>query len=77
MQDDDLQNTFNYENVYAICVDEMKNKQRLLETVVNNVLQKIMQHKSLKSATVKLFKHSPHKMPEVKKVGIELSAKKS
>ena len=70
---DDLQNTFNYEIAYRICVDEMKRTQKLLETVAQNILTKILSSDAVMSATIKLFKHSPHKMPDVKKVGISIS----
>jgi len=74
---DDLQNTFNYEIAYQICVAEMKNTQKLLETVANNVLDKILANDAVESATIKLFKHAPHKMPDAKKVGVSISKPKN
>jgi dihydroneopterin aldolase len=73
---DDLQNTFNYEIAYQICVNEMKQTQKLLETVAQNILAKILANAAVESSTIKLFKHAPHKMPDVKKVGISISKTK-
>lgn len=70
---DDLQNTFNYEEVYKIVKAEMLITQKLLETVVQNILQKIMNYEAVKNATVRLNKLEPYKMEGVEKVAIELS----
>ncbi len=40
--DDDLQQTVNYEVLNTIILDEMKNTQKLLETVLNNMIQKVI-----------------------------------
>ncbi|MEN9522463.1 MAG: dihydroneopterin aldolase [Bacteroidota bacterium] len=70
---DDIQNTFNYEEVYKIVKEEMALTQRLLETVAQNILQKIMNHKAINIATVRLNKIAPYKMEGVEKVAIELT----
>ncbi|MEY4875431.1 MAG: hypothetical protein RL708_580 [Bacteroidota bacterium] len=70
---DSLDNTFNYEVVYQIVKEEMATTQKLLETVVQNILQKIMKHEVVKNATVRLNKLEPYKMQGVGKVAVELS----
>ena len=70
---DNLQKTFNYEEVYKIVKEEMASTQKLLETVVQNILQKIMNHEMIKMATVRLNKIEPYKMEGVGKVAIELT----
>ncbi|WP_316800379.1 dihydroneopterin aldolase [Pedobacter frigidisoli] len=40
--DDDLSQTVNYEELNAIISDEMKNTQKLLETVLNNIISKVI-----------------------------------
>jgi 7,8-dihydroneopterin aldolase/epimerase/oxygenase len=70
---DNLQNTFNYEEVYIIVKEEMATTQKLLETVVQNILQKIMKHEVVKNATVRLSKNEPYKMKGVGKVAVELT----
>jgi dihydroneopterin aldolase len=70
---DSLDNTFNYEVVYQIVKEEMAITQKLLETVVQNILQKIMKYEVVKNATVRLNKLEPYKMQGVGKVAVELS----
>lgn len=38
---DQLENTLNYEDLYAIAKKEMKKPQKLLETVASNILNKV------------------------------------
>jgi dihydroneopterin aldolase len=40
--DDDLNNTINYEVLNAIILEEMKNTQKLLETVLQNIIKKVV-----------------------------------
>jgi dihydroneopterin aldolase len=70
---DNLQYAFNYEEVYKIVKEEMASTQKLLETVVQNILQKIMNHQIVKMATVRLNKLEPYKMEGVAKVAVELT----
>jgi dihydroneopterin aldolase len=70
---DDLANTFNYELVYQIVQYEMAITQKLLETVVSNILNKIMQHQAIASATVRVNKLNPFKMEGAGRVAIELN----
>lgn len=39
--DDDINDTVNYEDIYSICKDEMQNTQKLLESVVLNIVEKL------------------------------------
>ncbi|MFM2224057.1 MAG: hypothetical protein RJA07_259 [Bacteroidota bacterium] len=70
---DNLDNTFNYEVIYQIVKEEMETTQKLLETVVQNILQKIIKYEVVKNATVRLNKLEPYKMQGVGKVAVELS----
>ena len=40
-KEDDIKDTINYEDIYNICGSEMKNTQKLLETVVLNIVSRI------------------------------------
>ena len=40
--DDELNQTENYEDLNSIILEEMKNTQKLLETVLNNIITKII-----------------------------------
>lgn len=40
--DDELNQTVNYEDLNTIILDEMKNTQKLLETVLNNIISKVI-----------------------------------
>ena len=40
-KDDDIKDTVNYEDIYNICGSEMKKTQKLLETVVLNIVSRI------------------------------------
>ncbi|PWS33521.1 dihydroneopterin aldolase [Pedobacter paludis] len=40
--DDDLNQTVNYEDLNTIILSEMKNTQKLLETVLNNMISKVL-----------------------------------
>jgi 7,8-dihydroneopterin aldolase/epimerase/oxygenase len=41
--DDELAQTVNYEDLNSIITAEMKNTQKLLETVLNNIISKVME----------------------------------
>ena len=41
--DDELTQTVNYEDLNAIILKEMKNTQKLLETVLNNIILKVIE----------------------------------
>jgi len=40
--DDELNQTVNYEDLNSIILEEMKNTQKLLETVLNNIISKVI-----------------------------------
>ncbi|WP_316737012.1 dihydroneopterin aldolase [Pedobacter aquatilis] len=40
--DDELNQTVNYEDLNIIILEEMKNTQKLLETVLNNIISKVI-----------------------------------
>ncbi|UKT65302.1 dihydroneopterin aldolase [Pedobacter mucosus] len=40
--EDDLAQTVNYEDLNAIIIEEMKNTQKLLETVLKNIISKVI-----------------------------------
>lgn len=40
--DDELSQTVNYEDLNSIILSEMKNTQKLLETVLNNIISKVI-----------------------------------
>ncbi|WP_421943508.1 dihydroneopterin aldolase [Pedobacter sp.] len=40
--DDELNQTVNYEDLNSIILEEMKNTQKLLETVLNNIITKVI-----------------------------------
>ena len=69
---DDLTQTFNYELIYQIVINEMKQTQKLLETVAENILKQVLNFDAIKSCKVKIAKTEPHKMPGVSSVAIEL-----
>lgn len=41
--DDELTQTVNYEDLNTIILEEMKNTQKLLETVLNNIISKVIE----------------------------------
>ncbi len=69
---DDLAETFNYELIYQIVISEMKQTQKLLETVAENILNQVLHFDAIKNCKVKIAKTEPHKMPGVSSVAIEL-----
>lgn len=58
--DDDIGDTVNYENLYEICEEEMAITQKLLETVVFRIIEKIKsQFSNVQSGEVILEKLQP------------------
>ena len=58
--DDQLAKTVNYEHLNTIVQDEMKNTQKLLETVLNNIISKVIAlYPFLDNVTVSLKKLNP------------------
>lgn len=59
-KDDDIKDTINYEDIYNICASEMKNTQKLLETVVLNIVSRIRtEHPQIIAGEVSLEKIGP------------------
>jgi len=57
--DDDIKDTVNYEEIYAICKDEMANSRKLLETVVMAISLRIKELDHIACGVVKLQKANP------------------
>ena len=63
--EDDLYKTINYETVYLICQKEMKERTKLLETIVSRILFGLkFQFQNIQQVTIRLKKENP--MPGVK-----------
>lgn len=72
--DDNITDTVNYEHLYKICQTEMKNTQKLLETVVFNIIQKFRTDLSnVTSGTVRMEKIGPQLGGKVEKAVVEMS----
>lgn len=70
---EDLQKTVNYEVINTIILEEMKNTQKLLETVVKHILDKVLvAFPFLLSATVGIKKFHPAMLGEVGHSFVEL-----
>jgi len=57
--DDNIFDTVNYEDVYAIVKEEMANTKKLIETVVFNILKRIKKLDNVTAVSVKLAKLNP------------------
>jgi len=71
--DDNIADTVNYEQLYKICKEEMENTQKLLETVVLNIIKRIkndLNHST--GGKVKLSKISPQLGGKVEKACVEM-----
>ncbi len=72
--DDNINDTVNYEKLYSICEEEMKNTQKLLETVVLNILTNIKnRYEKVISAKVKLEKLAPQLGGKVEKAVVTMT----
>ena len=70
---DDISLTVNYEQLYAICKAEMKQTQRLIETVAHNILKRVQsQFTEITGARVKIQKMAPQLGGKVAKSVIEM-----
>lgn len=73
MGSDDLNLTVNYEQLYDICKEEMKNTHRLIETVAFNILNKMkIYFPEISGARVKIQKIAPQLGGKVAKSVIEM-----
>jgi dihydroneopterin aldolase len=71
--DDNIRDTVNYEAIYTICKSEMGNTQKLIETVVLNILTRFKQEFSnISGAKVKMEKIAPQLGGKVAKSVIEM-----
>jgi len=58
--DDDLNKTINYETVFLICKQVMAQPARLLETILNNIADKLKLHfKNIRTLKIKIQKIGP------------------
>ncbi|MEM9545053.1 MAG: dihydroneopterin aldolase [Bacteroidota bacterium] len=71
--DDNIQDTVNYEKLFAICANEMENTQKLLETVVFNIITQFKNSFSnITGGKVKMSKLAPQLGGKVDKAVIEM-----
>lgn len=72
-QDDNIRDTVNYEQIYKICLVEMGNTQKLLETVVWNIITRFRnEFAQIINAKVKMEKISPQLGGKVAKSVVEM-----
>ncbi|MBK9736202.1 MAG: dihydroneopterin aldolase [Saprospiraceae bacterium] len=71
--DDNILDTVNYELLYAICKQEMSLPQKLLETVVFNIISRFkVEIKNIGSAKVRIEKIAPQLGGKVEKSVVEM-----
>lgn len=71
--DDNINDTVNYERMFAICAEEMDNTQKLLETVVFNIITRYKESFSnISGGKVKLSKLGPQLGGKVEKAVVEM-----
>jgi len=76
--DDDIGDTVNYESLYKICKEEMATTQKLLETVVYKIIDKIKsQFSNVQSGEVSLEKLQPQMGGKIGMAVITMSFKKT
>lgn len=71
--DDNIHDTVNYEKLFEICAAEMDNTQKLLETVVFNIITKFnSSFSNITGGKVKLSKLGPQLGGKVEKAVVEM-----
>jgi dihydroneopterin aldolase len=71
--DDNIYDTVNYESLYKICKEEMEKTQKLLETVVLNIITRYRDELSnVTSAKVRMQKIAPQLGGKVEKSEVEM-----
>lgn len=71
--DDNIHDTVNYEKLFEICSEEMENTQKLLETVVFNIITKFNNtFSNITGGKVKLEKIGPQLGGKVEKAVVEM-----
>ncbi len=75
---DDLADALNYQEIYAIISDIMKNtKSNLLENLANNILDALFsKFKQLVKAKIRIAKINPPMGGKIGKVGVEIKRKR-
>lgn len=72
-QDDNITDTVNYEKLFEICASEMENTQKLLETVVFNIITRFnSSFSNVTGGRVKLEKLGPQLGGKVEKAVVEM-----
>ncbi len=71
--DDNIHDTVNYEKIFEICASEMDNTQKLLETVVLNIINRFnASFSNITGGKVKLEKLGPQLGGKVEKAVVEM-----
>lgn len=70
--EDNISDTVNYEMLYTICKEEMEQTQKLLETVVFNILNRYKELPNVAGGKVKMKKTGPQLGGKVGKAVIEM-----
>ena len=72
--DDNIHDTVNYEQIYSICKEEMDKTQKLLETVVYNIINRMKNElQNVTSGYVRMEKIGPQLGGKVGKAVVEMS----
>lgn len=72
--DDNIYDTVNYETLYKICKEEMEKTQKLLETVVFNILGRYKNNlKNVTSGKVRMQKIGPQLGGKIEKAVVQMS----
>lgn len=75
---DELKDTLNYEWLHKVVIEEMHNTQKLLESVLNNILNALLQaYPHLNSVRLSLKKLNPPLAGQVAASKVSLSYKKT
>lgn len=70
--DDNIYDTVNYEDIYAIVKDEMNKTKKLIETIAYNIVERIRDLDNVTGATVRISKLNPPLKGEVGKASVEM-----
>jgi len=70
--DDNINDTVNYEDIYAIVEDEMQKTKKLIETVAFSVLKRIQSLENVTGGKVRIHKLNPPLEGEVEKAVVEM-----
>lgn len=74
-ENDQLQHTINYEEVYRLALNEMAKHSKLIEHVCQRILNALQQqYPSLQGLKVRVTKHNPPIKGQVEKVYVEMEA---